>query len=609
MDGLLIVNKEAGFTSFDVIAKLRSMLGTRRIGHLGTLDPEAEGVLPIVLGNATKMASLLSDGDKVYEATLRLGITTDTQDTTGHLIRRCENIPEEAEIRACIDSFLGTQEQLPPMVSAKKVGGKKLVDLARKGIEVERKAALITIYSLIVKDFQPPLIRLQVRCSKGTYIRTLCHDIGEKLGCGAAMESLVRQEASGFTLADSLRLDEIDALYLSGKLEERILSTDTLLSAYPSFICRPEADRAAQNGNMLRPEAGMVKGASDSRLFRVYTSGGACIGLYEKREEKGVLAPYIMLPASAEESAKPRRGSVISIGKFDGLHVGHQAIVRKMLEIAERDALRPLLFSFTTAPEVLTRGRAESMLMTASEKRQMAQELGIRGVREVRFTEEIRNMTAFDFLSKVLIDKLGMKQIVVGPDCAFGYGREGNIDFLLRYAERFGYGVTVVDKVHLGGEIVSSTRIKKLISEGDLEQASACLGRPYSFEGRVSYGNHLGNKLGYPTVNLRLPVPKCLPPFGVYASRTWIDDKPFDGMSDLGIKPSVSAGSVQHPALETNLFAEFTEPLYGRRVRTELLAFIRHEKRFSSLEDLQNQLKRDKENVQEVLLQDQFDMR
>ena len=211
---------------------------------------------------------------------------------------------------------------------------------------------------------------------------------------------------------------------------------------------------------------------------------------------------------------------MISIGKFDGLHVGHQAIVRKMLEIAERDALRPLLFSFTTAPEVLTRGRAESMLMTASEKRQMAQELGIRGVREVRFTEEIRNMTAFDFLSRVLIDKLGMKQIVVGPDCAFGYGREGNIDFLLRYAERFGYGVTVVDKVHLGGEIVSSTRIKKLISEGDLEQANACLGRPYSFEGRVSYGNHLGNKLGYPTVNLRLPAPKCLPPFGVYASRT-----------------------------------------------------------------------------------------
>ncbi|MBO4872277.1 MAG: tRNA pseudouridine(55) synthase TruB [Lachnospiraceae bacterium] len=596
MDGLLVINKERGFTSFDVIAKLRTILGQKKIGHLGTLDPEAEGVLPIVLGKATRLAELLSEGDKIYRTTLLLGVTTDTQDTTGRLLKYSLPKLDEETVRQAILSFEGEQDQLPPMVSAKKVNGRKLVDLARKGLEVERKPVRIVIHSIEIQDVALPRIRLRVRCSKGTYIRTLCHDIGEKLGCGAAMESLVREESAGCRLEEAFMLDEVEALFLSGKLPEHLHSLPDMLSAYPAFYCRPEADRKAENGNRLKLMEGSVSNKPDAGgLLRVFSSEEKLIGLFSAGE-KGQLLPGIMLNQTEEEERRPLRGSVISLGKFDGLHIGHQEIIRRMLELAEADKLRPVLFSFTTPPEALTLGRAEKLLMTASEKRSLALKLGIRGIREVRFTEDIRSMKAIDFLRNVLIGILGMRHIVVGPDCCFGYGREGNIEFLKSHAEELGYGVTVVEKVKLHDEIVSSTRIKQLLSEGDLKEAGACLGRPFSFSGRVCYGARLGHELGYPTINLEIPSSKFLPPFGVYASRTAIEGHACEGMSNLGCKPSVTQGLPVKPGLETHLFREAGE-LYGQEIRTELLGFVRKEKRFGSPEELREQLKRDEEAI------------
>ena len=595
MDGLLIINKERGFTSFDVIAKLRTILGQKRIGHLGTLDPEAEGVLPVVLGKATRLAELLSGGEKVYRTTLLLGVSTDTQDTTGRLLQYNAPAVDEAFIRRTVLSFEGEQDQLPPMVSAKKVDGKKLVDLARKGIEVERKPARITVYSIEILNVSLPRITLRVRCSKGTYIRTLCHDIGEKLGCGAAMESLVREGSAGCRLEDAMLLDELDALYLSGRLPERVISLEEILARFPAFVCRPEADRPAENGNRLSPDQGRTADGAAGDLRTVYTSSGRLIGLFAA-DSRGRLTPRVMLNQAEEEEKRLKRGSVISLGKFDGLHIGHQAIIRKMLELGEAEKLRPILFSFTTAPEALTRGRAEKLLFTPAEKRRTALELGVRGIREVRFTEDIRNMRAIDFLKNVLIGILGMRQIVVGPDCCFGYQREGNVEFLKAYADELGYGVTVVEKVRLDGEIVSSTRIKSLLADGKLQEAQACLGRPFFYSGRVAYGARLGRSLGFPTLNLPVPAGKFLPPFGVYASRTAVDGAVCDGMSNLGIKPTVSAEGGRQPGLETHLFGE-AEELYGKEIRTELLSFLREEKRFSSPEELREQLKRDEEAV------------
>ncbi|MDE6167837.1 MAG: tRNA pseudouridine(55) synthase TruB, partial [Acetatifactor sp.] len=189
MNGIIIVNKEAGYTSHDVVAKLRGICGQRKVGHTGTLDPAAVGVLPVCLGTATRLCDLLADRDKEYVAELLLGVETDTQDTTGRVTAEHSVKIEEEEIRRICQGFVGEYEQIPPMYSALKVNGKKLYELAREGKEVERRARPVQIYSLEVLDCRLPVVTLRVSCSKGTYIRTLCADIGEKLGVGGTMKS------------------------------------------------------------------------------------------------------------------------------------------------------------------------------------------------------------------------------------------------------------------------------------------------------------------------------------------------------------------------------------------------------------------------------------
>lgn len=212
MNGILIMDKPQGITSFGVVAKLRRLTGERRIGHSGTLDPMATGVLPVFLGAATKLISLLPCQDKRYEATFSLGVVTDTGDITGKVlkIRQHEVLPEE--VAAAASAFIGAVEQIPPMVSAKKYRGSRLYELAKKGVEVERKPSSITIYSLDLDQISGSEYGIIVHCSKGTYIRTLISDIGEKLGCGAVMTSLRRTYASGFTISQAETLERIEEL-------------------------------------------------------------------------------------------------------------------------------------------------------------------------------------------------------------------------------------------------------------------------------------------------------------------------------------------------------------------------------------------------------------
>ena len=198
--GIINVYKEAGYTSFDVVAKMRGILGIKKIGHTGTLDPDATGVLPVCIGKATKVCDLLTDKDKTYEAVMRLGVVTDTQDMTGQVLEEHAVTVTEDAVRRAVGQFVGQIEQVPPMYSALKVGGQKLCNLARKGIEVERKPRPVTIYEIRIKNIALPLVTMEVHCSKGTYIRTLCADIGEVLGVGACMESLVRTRVSGMHL-------------------------------------------------------------------------------------------------------------------------------------------------------------------------------------------------------------------------------------------------------------------------------------------------------------------------------------------------------------------------------------------------------------------------
>lgn len=265
-NGILIVNKPSGWTSQDVVAKLRGALHEKRIGHGGTLDPMATGVLPVFVGRATRGVEFFEAAEKEYIAGLKLGLTTDTEDTTGNLLTQSPvNVTKDA-IEQVLSGFLGQIEQIPPMYSAIKIGGQKLYELARKGQSVERKPRKITIFELELLDGSSDSWRIRVRCSKGTYVRTLCRDIGEKLGCGGCMESLVRTKAGVYTLDEAVDLAE----FLSRSEEDRLRAlrgVDTMFSDRPRVTANEKQEQLIRNGAAYK--AGIADGE-----YRVYNERG-----------------------------------------------------------------------------------------------------------------------------------------------------------------------------------------------------------------------------------------------------------------------------------------------------------------------------------------------
>ncbi len=298
--GIINVYKEKGCTSHDVVAKLRGITGQRKIGHTGTLDPDAEGVLPVCLGRGTKLCDFLIEKDKVYETVLLLGVETDTQDTTGTVIRRksTEDLTER-QIRDAVRSFTGDYGQIPPMYSAIKVGGKKLYELAREGKTVERKPRRVCIYEIEILEFALPRVRMRVRCSKGTYIRTLCHDIGQRLSCGGCMEGLTRVRSGQFDIQDAHTLGQIEELRDAGALNEVVVPVDQMFPDFPQMAVKPAYEKLAYNGNPFPARA--LEGpygentwgsnSNTSKLFdrdqvRVYDKEGRFIGLFQYRKDR-----------------------------------------------------------------------------------------------------------------------------------------------------------------------------------------------------------------------------------------------------------------------------------------------------------------------------------
>ncbi len=296
MNGILNVYKEPGFTSFDVVAKLRGICKQKKIGHTGTLDPDASGVLPVCLGNATKLCDLLTDKTKEYRAKLLLGCITDTQDTTGSILEEHPVTATKEEVRSAILSFVGEYDQIPPMYSALKVNGQKLCDLARAGKVVERKSRRITIYAIEIEEIDLPYAVMRVSCSKGTYIRTLCDDIGRKLGCGGAMAELVRTRSGQFEIGQAKKLAEIEQLAREGRLEEILLPTDSVFAGLPAVRVKKEADLLAVNGNPLYPGhlEGVEETPADGMQIRVYGESGRFYGVYGWQEENGRFKPVKM---------------------------------------------------------------------------------------------------------------------------------------------------------------------------------------------------------------------------------------------------------------------------------------------------------------------------
>lgn len=290
-DGMINVYKEKGFTSHDVVAKMRGILGQRKVGHTGTLDPEAEGVLPICVGKGTRLCDMLTDHDKTYRATLLLGVTTDTQDTTGTVLKESDpsGLTEDA-VRAAIHSFQGDYDQIPPMYSALRVDGKKLYELAREGKEIERKARRVRIHTIVIEEVRLPEVVILVSCSRGTYIRTLCHDIGAQLGVGGCMKQLLRTQVGQFVLEDSRKLAELQELKDSGRLAEAVFPIESAFEDLPEIRADgEETDKRLHNGNPFHDR--MTDMRKDGDCFRVYDTDGTFIGVYEFIQEKHMFSP------------------------------------------------------------------------------------------------------------------------------------------------------------------------------------------------------------------------------------------------------------------------------------------------------------------------------
>lgn len=274
-NGILIVNKPADFTSFDVVAKLRGILQERRIGHGGTLDPMATGVLPVFVGGATKAADFAAAQSKGYTAGFVLGHSTDTQDSTGSVMAQSGQTADKPSVQAAVEAMLGEQMQLPPMYSAIQIGGQRLYDLARKGVEVERERRRIVVHEAQLLDFDEDSQQghLHVVCSKGTYVRTLCHDLGERLGTLATMTSLVRTSSGSYALEQAHTLEEIQNAAQHGCVDDLILPTDSLFLEYPAVEIDDEGAARAEHGAFIAPEHTNGLPLEKGKVCRVYYQG------------------------------------------------------------------------------------------------------------------------------------------------------------------------------------------------------------------------------------------------------------------------------------------------------------------------------------------------
>ncbi|MBQ3616422.1 MAG: tRNA pseudouridine(55) synthase TruB [Anaerotignum sp.] len=302
MDGIFNIYKEKGFTSHDVVAIVRRTIHMKKVGHTGTLDPDAEGVLPVCVGKATKLSDVIMDGRKSYRAMLRLGITTTTEDASGEVLETKDVDFSEDKIREVVASFIGKLEQVPPMYSAVKVNGKKLYELAREGKEIERKSRTIEVYDIRICQFLPPdRVEIDVDCSKGTYIRTLCSDIGKALGCGGHMAELLRTRTGAFSLENAIKLEELKALAEQEKVEDVLLTMEEALKDFPVVKVSEKSAKFLYNGGKIQERFFTEKPAfyKEGDIVATYDHENNLVGLYEvkKDEDYFYIRPFKMLLA------------------------------------------------------------------------------------------------------------------------------------------------------------------------------------------------------------------------------------------------------------------------------------------------------------------------
>jgi tRNA pseudouridine55 synthase len=295
LDGILNINKPPGKTSFGVVAAVKRLSGEKRAGHSGTLDPDATGVLPVCLGRATRIVEFLVDTTKTYRADIVLGTATDTYDSSGRVTHQGDASKiKRADIESALEAFRGPIRQTPPMYSALKHRGKPLYKLAREGIEIERKSRTVTIHRLEMLDWQPPVVTLEVECSKGTYVRSLAHDLGEALGCGAHLKNLVRTRCGIFDIRDSVSLAQLEEASQHGYWEHFLYPADIVLQDYPAVVVDDAGEESIRNGSPLAPKQD-IKSSPQRKYCRAYSADGRFLGILRYDKDKEAWRPKKVL--------------------------------------------------------------------------------------------------------------------------------------------------------------------------------------------------------------------------------------------------------------------------------------------------------------------------
>ncbi|HEX6121811.1 MAG TPA: tRNA pseudouridine(55) synthase TruB [Ktedonobacterales bacterium] len=309
MDGIFAINKATGMTSHDVVARVRRLAHQKRVGHAGTLDPAADGVLPVCLGHATRIVEYLSERGKAYRATIRFGLVTDTYDTEGQVIRQAPVALTREEIAAVLPDFLGAQQQVPPIYSAIKVGGRKLYELARAGESVTPEPRTVRIDALTIVRWQSPDLVLDVECGKGTYIRSLAYDLGEQLGPGAHLAALTRTRSGPFTLAQSLTLEALEAALADGTWRDHLFAADEALLGWRAAILGTASETRMRNGQLLRfaedvgaTPANGDDSLADGTLLRAYTVDGRFLGILRWQHDGAAWQPHKVLQLTPDDA-------------------------------------------------------------------------------------------------------------------------------------------------------------------------------------------------------------------------------------------------------------------------------------------------------------------
>lgn len=481
VDGYVVVDKESGWTSHDVVARCRRIFGERRIGHAGTLDPAATGVLVVGAGAATRLLRFASALGKSYVGELVLGAETSTLDAEGVVVARHDMSGVTADdVVSAAHALTGRIMQVPPMVSAVKVGGRRLHELAREGIEVERAPRSVTVTRFDIEEREEVgVFGFSVDCSSGTYVRVLADDLGHALGGGAYMRSLRRLAVGSFSADEASRVGELRA--------DSLRPIAGLVRDYPAATVTGELAAGVRHGRVLERVELQVSGEGP---WAVLDEQGELMAMYEARGAT-LAKPSLVLPPRTAATRRPALarphvaepvGSAVTIGAFDGVHRGHRRLIGELRKVAEEQGLRTVVVTFDRHPASVVRPEsAPSQLTDLEQKLELLSAEGVDEVVVIRFDEERAQQSAEDFVRQDLVEQLNARLVIVGSDFHFGHGRAGSVALLEKMGVELGFSVVgyrLLPAGPTGGqEPISSTRIRSLLAVGDVVEAASLLGR------------------------------------------------------------------------------------------------------------------------------------